>query len=295
MTDIILHHYWQSPVAEKVRVALGLKGLTWQSVEIPRIPPKPDVIALTGGYRRTPVMQIGADVYCDSLCIMEALDRRYPDNPLFPDTLGGAIRGLSRWTDGELFSHAVRVVLGSAIDDLPEDFLDDRATLYFGSDWTKESIAAGVDQSIQQLQNAFDWMDQSLHGQFMLGDKATAYDALCYYLCWFVRGRYVGGEALLQPFTRLTAWDDRIKAVGYGEHAELSSADALAIAANGNSEIAHAPPGGEIAVKPIGDTNEAAVTGREIYRDACRVVLLREDERAGQTRVHFPVSGYVIS
>ena len=52
MTDIIiLHHYDTSPYSEKVRLGLGLKGLAWASVEIPVIMPKPDLTALTGGYR----------------------------------------------------------------------------------------------------------------------------------------------------------------------------------------------------------------------------------------------------
>ena len=45
---IILHNYPQSPVAEKVRLGLGLKNLAWSNVLIPRIPPKPDLVALTG-------------------------------------------------------------------------------------------------------------------------------------------------------------------------------------------------------------------------------------------------------
>ena len=73
MTDIILHHYEISPYSEKVRIGLGLKGLAWGSVEIPVIMPKPDLTALTGGYRKTPVLQIGADIYCDSQLIMREL------------------------------------------------------------------------------------------------------------------------------------------------------------------------------------------------------------------------------
>ena len=61
-SEVIFHAYPQSPVAEKVRVAFGIKGLAWRKVEIPRLPPKPMLTALTGGYRRTPVMQIGADI-----------------------------------------------------------------------------------------------------------------------------------------------------------------------------------------------------------------------------------------
>jgi glutathione S-transferase len=78
MTDIILHHYEISPYSEKVRLGLGLKGLAWASVEIPVIMPKPDLTALTGGYRKTPVLQIGADIYCDSQLIMRELERRHP-------------------------------------------------------------------------------------------------------------------------------------------------------------------------------------------------------------------------
>lgn len=78
MADIILHHYGTSPYSEKVRLGLGLKGLAWASVEIPVIMPKPDLTALTGGYRKTPVLQIGADIYCDSQLIMRELERRQP-------------------------------------------------------------------------------------------------------------------------------------------------------------------------------------------------------------------------
>jgi len=75
MSEIVLHHYPASPVSEKVRVALGIKRLAWRSVEIPRVPPKPDVMPLTGGYRRTPIMQIGADISCDSQCMLREDER----------------------------------------------------------------------------------------------------------------------------------------------------------------------------------------------------------------------------
>ena len=57
MSDIILHHYAFSTFSEKVRVALGLKGLAYRSVDIPGLPPRPLLAPLTGGYRRVPVLQ----------------------------------------------------------------------------------------------------------------------------------------------------------------------------------------------------------------------------------------------
>ena len=72
--DLILHHFDASPFAEKVRLILGFKGLAWRSVQIPMAMPKPDVVALTGGYRKTPLLQIGADIYCDTALIARVLD-----------------------------------------------------------------------------------------------------------------------------------------------------------------------------------------------------------------------------
>ena len=74
MPDLILHHYPSSPFSEKIRLALGYKKLAWKSVIIPAIMPKPDVIALTGGYRKTPILQVGADVYCDTALICDVLE-----------------------------------------------------------------------------------------------------------------------------------------------------------------------------------------------------------------------------
>jgi glutathione S-transferase len=82
--EITFHAYPQSPVAEKVRVAFGIKGLPWGNVEKPRLPPKPMLTTLTGGYRPAPVMQIRADIYCDSQCIIRELERRFPAPTFMP-------------------------------------------------------------------------------------------------------------------------------------------------------------------------------------------------------------------
>ncbi len=75
MSELILHHYPTSLFAEKARLMLGFKGLTWRSVTIPSIMPKPDLTALTGGYRRTPVLQAGADIYCDTALMARRLEQ----------------------------------------------------------------------------------------------------------------------------------------------------------------------------------------------------------------------------
>ena len=128
MTDVILHHFDISPFGEKARLALGLKGLAWRSVQIPLVMPKPDLTALTGGYRKTPVMQIGADIYCDTRRIALELERRFPAPSLFP---GGEAQALAIafWSDVTLFRPGAGLSLGTNAE-LPEDILEDRMAFF---------------------------------------------------------------------------------------------------------------------------------------------------------------------
>ena len=95
----ILHHYDMSPYAEKIRLAFGAKGASWRSVQAPMVMPKPDLLELTGGYRRVPVLQLGADVYCDTHCIARVLDEVLPGPALFPAGQETQAHSLSRWSE----------------------------------------------------------------------------------------------------------------------------------------------------------------------------------------------------
>src|SRR6202140_2473315 len=96
--EIILHHYDNSPFSEKARLLFGLKRLAWRSVIQPTIMPKPDLVPLTGGYRRIPVLQIGADIYCDTQVILRELERRFPQPTLFPEGYQGLGWASAMWT-----------------------------------------------------------------------------------------------------------------------------------------------------------------------------------------------------
>src|SRR4029079_15801754 len=84
MPDLILHHYPNSPFSEKVRVAFGIKQLAWKSVVIPNIMPKPDLMPLTGGSRKTPGRRVAADISSDPQLIMMEIERRCAKPPLLP-------------------------------------------------------------------------------------------------------------------------------------------------------------------------------------------------------------------
>lgn len=305
MAEIILHQYPQSPVAEKVRVGFGIKNLTWRAVEIPRIPPKPDLIPLTGGYRRTPVMQIGADVYCDSQCILRELERRFPETGFFPDAKSGLPWGVTRWTDDRFFGDTIKLVLAGAGDSLPADFAEDRGRLYLGPDW-KQALATArneIGHIAAQLRGQFSWLDEWLGGQrdFLFGDSAGAADACVYYLVWFVRGRWDGGAEFLARFPHLVKWEQRIYAIGHGSTTDMTAPEALEVARNsevGTMETTDANdpqqlvPGLKVSVKPDVNAGEMAVSGTVHLVTSDTIAVLRESDETGQVCVHFPRVGY---
>ncbi len=116
---VILHHFDQSPFSEKIRVVFGLKNIAWTSVRISRIMPRPDLMPMTGGYRRTPVLQIGADIYCDTQVILRELERRFPEPTLFPRGYEGVASATAMWTDRTFFQSTVNLVFGSLADKVP--------------------------------------------------------------------------------------------------------------------------------------------------------------------------------
>ncbi len=305
--EIVFHNYPQSPVAEKVRVAFGIKGLSWRDVEIPRLPPKPFVTALTGGYRRTPVMQIGADIYCDSHCILRELDRRYPYASYMPTADAGLMWCLSRWTDGGLFDLAVKLVLGAQGDNLPADFAEDRGRLYLGANWAEglKRANAQLPHLVSQIRAPLSWLNDVLGDgrAFLLGEAPAAIDAQIYHVVWFIRGRWEGGVAMLSEFPKLTEWEDRVRALGHGTSSpmEPQAAIDLALASTplGQSGVAPNEPqnlalGTAVTVHPDVDGGEQGVAGTVVYADMNVITVERQADDVGVVHVHFPRAGYRI-
>jgi len=299
---IILHHYPQSPVTEKVRVVLGMKGLSWKSVLIPRLPPKPNLMPLTGGYRLTPVMQIGADIYCDTKCIIDEIERRAPTPSLFPDGRPGLSWALAGWADGPLFTDVVTVALVEMSPNMPPEFLADRGPLYFGKDFSLDDIKAKYATALANVRAQFGWIDDSVKSQnFMMGDTPGLADALAYYLVWFLHDRMAESEAFMSQFENLCRWEQRIKAIGHGSPEDLSDLDALDIAKQAEPQTpGHIDPADPLGLK-AGDTigvqpasGGPEVTGTLHSLTADRLALLRNDSQVGNVAVHFPRLGYVV-
>ena len=305
MSEIILHNYPQSPVAEKVRTGLGLKGLAWRCVEIPRIPPKPDLMPLTGGFRRTPVLQIGADIYCDSQCILREIDRRHPEPSFFPGGGYSMPWALSRWTDTIMFDLIVRVVLGHAPGDLPPEFAADRGRLYFGPDWDLKAVQADLPHTLAQLRAQLVWLNDRLAQgrEFFLGEPGLP-DVLAYYLVWFLRGRWEKGAELLSQFPALEAWEARVKAIGHGHPSDMDPLEALDIARDAEPETPEGSdpldaqniePGMRVTIAPDSDGGDPEVPGSVHALSRDTIAILSEDERVGTVCIHFPRAGYRVT
>ena len=304
MADIILHHYPTSPYAEKTRLAFGIKGLTWKSVIIPNVMPKPDLMPLTGGYRKTPVMQVGADIYCDTQIIMREIDRRFPAMPLKPAGLEGVAEALSFWADRTLFWTGVGVVMGQIGDQLPEAFKKDRSE-FSGRNFDAAALKAMApfvrDQFYAGLSHAEAMLADGR--PFLLGSLPTLADVAVYSPVWFVRQRLSPTAPPLDRLPLLGEWATRLARFGHGVSSELSGPDALEIARAATPDVpagvdANDPSslkaGTKIAVTPD-DTGKVPVSGELVTLNAHEIAVRRIDDKAGELVVHFPRAGYAIT
>jgi glutathione S-transferase len=304
MTEIILHHYEISPYSEKVRLGLGLKGLAWASVEIPVIMPKPDLTALTGGYRKTPVLQIGADIYCDSQLIMRELERRYPSPSFYPAGRGTA-DALAWWAEKTMFSPAVGIVFAKRPPDaLPDGFFEDRAK-FSGRNIDPAAMQAAVPYLLDQLRAHLHWLDQTMaDGRlFLQGGDAGLADLAAYHPIWFLKRNFGPVAAPLSRFPRLLGWAERVAAIGHGERKPMASREALAIARTATSSASTAAdpddpigrqPGQRITVTPD-DTGRDPVVGGLVTSSVDEIVIKRSDPVVGEVCVHFPRAGFAVS
>ena len=304
MTELILHHYDTSPFSEKFRLVLGYKGLAWASVKVPRIMPKPDVIALTGGYRRTPFMQIGADIYCDTALMCRVVDALHPDPPLYPDAATPVQHVLAQWADSALFWTAVpytmqpaglAVMFEGAAPEAIKAFAVDRAAMTQGM-----RRPTPVDAHAQLI-TYLGWLEGMLSDgrAYLLGAQPCIADFSVVQSLWFVL-RAPPLASVLGPFSRLEAWRKRIAAMGHGTPEKMTSIDAIALAAKTSTYAACAvAPGAGIdagSAVTVCATDYAAdlIAGRRVGLSDAEVVIERHDERAGTLHVHFPRIGFQV-
>lgn len=308
MHELILHHFPTSLFAEKARLMLGFKQLSWRSVMIPPVMPKPDLTALTGGYRKTPVLQVGADVYCDTALIARRLEAEKSTPALFPEGQEFNVASFALWVDSVVFQHAVALAFqpeavalrfGKLPPEAIKAFIADRSGLFSGGSTSRlpleqarhnwPAIMARADQQLARSE-----------GDFLFGEPSIADFSLAHCL-WFLKGTPVT-VPLVDEYPEVAAWLGRVLGFGHGAPSELSSGDALEIARNATpaalpSEDFVDPNGfapGQKVLVAATDYGVDPVEGELLFAGREEIILRREDERAGVVHVHVPRLGFRI-
>jgi len=300
MREIILHHYPTSPFSEKIRVAFGIKRLSWRSVEIPNMMPKPDLMPLTGGYRKTPVLQIGADIFCDTQIILRELERRHPEPRLFD---GGLDYALAFWSDKQVFMPSVALVFAEVGDMVPEAFKQDRARMSGGT-FSTEALKAAAPFAREQWRAHAAFVAATLMDgrAYLHGDAPRAADIHAYMNFWWIRAAIPHvAPALLEEFPAIDAWCARMAALGHGKPMPMDSKDALATAkaAMPQAQEAQDPfgkyqPGDNVAVA-ADDYGRDPVAGAMIFANAQEIAIRRSAPEVGEVAVHFPRAGFTVT
>ena len=272
--------------------------------------PKPDLMALTGGYRKTPVLQIGSDIYCDTALIAQVIDRVQPMGTLYPPQHIAACTTMAAWADSVLFSAAVSWALQ------PEG-----AKSMF-SNWAPEQLAAFAADRKQFRANAtvprtpleaasrvlaafLPQLDRQLSsreneaGPFLFGAEPTIADFSVYHPLWFINGAPAVSD-ILTVYPAIMRWMQAMVDASHSSFEKLTSEDAIAIARSSpsssspqstvSSDIPH-----RAVIIAASDYGMDPVAGQLISETPDTWTIQREDPRAGAVRVHFPKVGYSLT
>ena len=306
MTDLILHHYNASSYSEKIRSILGYKGLSWRSVIQSDVLPKPYLVALTGGYRLVPVLQIGSEIFCDSRCIVRRLEQEKPLPSVFVSRDVAVEQGLSQWGESIFFS-LVTIGLAKGVFSAPssifsDSFIADRQKMS-GPGFNPDVAKRFANWRVTQLRLHLSILERQLEDSrpFLLGDECSIADFSAYHPLWSLEIQ--DSTDHLRPYNQVMQWLERMRVFGHGERSEFAQESALAIAADSvagdlpKTEPAHLV-GFTIgqAVKIRHEAyNGGTVTGVLAWADESDFAIRRTDDAAGDVLVHFPKEGFTVS
>ncbi len=304
---LILHHYPASLFSEKIRVLLGYLRLDWQSVIIPPIMPRPFLMPLSGGYRKTPIMQIGANVYCDTQVICRALARVADNSTLY--AAGFPAERVAQWADSDLFRTVVALnfreaAIAAQMSQLSAEavaaFQKDRAELSAGAPIVGVPPAAAEAHFLEYLQT----LETSLEGGFLFGEVPSIADFSVYHCLWFVDGNPVN-KSMLADWPNVQDYMERMRAFGHGRFMQLSAEQAHALGKNAepiapanarvDARLALNLKAGQNVGVSATDYGRNPIIGSLVKWAAEEIVVLRKDPEVGNIMVHFPNTGFSVA
>ena len=299
MADLILHHYPMSPFSEKVRAMLGYAGLGWQSVTVREMPPRPNLEALTGGYRKIPVAQDGADVFCDTRAIAREIAARANRPELVLEDSSEAVQAFVREADLEIF---LACVIGSSGPGMMVKLAKSTSTLN-ALRFLKDRVSIGrtarvsamkPKQARARIREHLERLEGMLERDFLFGDTPCIADFSAYHGLWYVRD--LAERPVMKGYPKVNAWMDRIEAFGHGTVRELSQEDALAKARNAeprplNMEGEDPLLGKQVSIAPDDYARDPGV-GTLVASSANESILRLENDDTGVLHLHFPKEGF---
>ena len=272
-------------------------------------------MALTGGYRKTPFLQIGSDIYCDSALICDVLEHVQPTRTLYPEHDKGLGRIVAQWADTTLFWAAMAYNLqpkgaASLFAHVPPEeakaFAADRAAMSAGMGRLRPADATAAYKSyLRRLANMLDGQD------FLLGSAPCIADFAAYHPLWFTAHCVPVMADILQATPAIGDWMARMAALGHGTMEKLSATESIAACAastgatgsigtksdiltDSTFQDEHGIPLGSAVTIAAETFGPEATPGVLVAATRTRFTLERVDERAGTVHVHFPRIGYVL-
>jgi glutathione S-transferase len=305
MSQVILHHYQLSPYSEKIRLALSLKGLKWRSVEIPIWTPRPKLTPMTGGYRRTPILQIGAEFYCDTLLILLVIEKLGGSGALFPKGQEGLAKAFGWWAEKGSFMNAVCLTIGNMAGKIPRELVDERRPL-FRVDLDPEALLPKRAMYLQRVNAHLAWLGEILADgrKFILGEHPSAADLSAYHPIWFARQNGGPEIAELISFPSVVdPWYQRVAALGHGEHIDMTPEEAIEVAKvnQPNEPDGWSPEANDVGlqrgdwVSVTPDDYGDSVPGALLAWTVDEIVIRHEDPSVGNVNVHFPRVGFDVA
>lgn len=167
MSDTVLHGYWRSSAAYRVRIALGFKGIAFRQVPHDlRTGEQHDPVYLAvAPHGLVPALEHDGQVLIESPAILEWIEAKWPDPALLPDCPNAAAK-----------VRAIAALIGCDIHPLNNLRVLTRIRSQFGADnaqvkdWIGHWIHAGF--------GALETLIARDGGRFAFGDTPTMAD--CY-------------------------------------------------------------------------------------------------------------------
>ena len=264
--------------------------------------PKPELVALTGGYRHTPVLQIGADIYCDTRLIADELDRRFRNRRLLrPETAGLAL-AVEAWAEGDLFWPIAQYVSGTNAETVDPDLHVDRAALRGKHTPLMERLKAVARAEFGGIEAQLPLIDLMLaKGRaFLITDEVgRAADLAVYHGLWFLSAMPIDCSTILEPYPSIKSWMKRVDGLGTAMNESMTPREAIDVARRSvpakprTSRVMKFDPslGSMIAVRPE-EFRTQEVVGEIVLLDQNEIAICRKSKDAGEVTVHFPRIGY---